>query len=134
MGKGMNWGHPRGTNKSKGFVDDGVRSHGPRANRRGKDRDFWTVERDAKLVYVMEKYGDIYKAARVLGVPPFRATCRLKLLVASGQMERKFYGTCASRAGRGPVDYEGDGGKKKRLTIIRQCAERLKTKQEKQVV
>jgi hypothetical protein len=30
---------------------------------------WWTPERDAKLRYVMEHYGDLEKAVRVLGLP-----------------------------------------------------------------
>jgi hypothetical protein len=33
-------------------------------------RHWWTPERDAKLLYVMQVHDDLVKAARVLGVPP----------------------------------------------------------------
>jgi hypothetical protein len=35
---------------------------------RGMDRGWWTQERDGKLLYIIERYGDREKAARVLGV------------------------------------------------------------------
>lgn len=35
---------------------------------RGRKAGFWTPERNAKLCYVMQKYNDLAKAARVLGV------------------------------------------------------------------
>lgn len=45
---------------------------GPPAKRRTPCawRSWWTPERDAKMLFVMEVYGDLTKAARVLGIPP----------------------------------------------------------------
>lgn len=47
---------------------------------RGGYLSWWTPERDAKLRYVMERYNDREKAARVLGVPTQAVNLRLNIL------------------------------------------------------
>lgn len=55
---------------SQFLVGQGHRGYQSQFHRRPKDAHswWWTPERDAKLRYVMEKYDDFEKAARVLGI------------------------------------------------------------------
>jgi hypothetical protein len=52
------------------LIGQGHRGYQTSGYRRPKDANqwWWTPERDAKLRYVMEKYNDPAKAARVLGI------------------------------------------------------------------
>lgn len=106
-------------------MDDGVWTGVNPVNRRGGRRDFWTVERDAKLVYVMEKYGDIHKASRVLGVAVHHIVSRCATLKRTGQY---YLPKDHPRYGR-MVDFDGDGGKRRRIAFLKRCHERWKAKQ-----